>query len=855
MKIKNLIIQFSLLFCILILSIHVNVSQTQSPEKSNVPNIKLSFVDKTFAQSAAYECTITIGTITIRDQNARTGDACRQAAQSALRAGQTGSFVFVDRTPSGINNAAINGTVSRPADTSPAPELEVSEANQGGGDIASSALTGCSTEIIKGTVVAGALTALGVTDRVVGVGVAESSNALGQIFTSSTAFLEFLNKNCLDPAAREVFKKLLAKSEQSILNWANNGFKGGPLDGGTFPTDLNEFMGLVRESSTDVWLADIDKSNPFGADIQNAVYLQERVRGGGYTPDLAETIFAAQCQEYERSINRQAVTGGEAGESTRSNFFGDVARDIRNIFRPAEEAPRPNNSGFRGQSSLEQYRLFSSLPTLQTEKAFAQSSSYECTITVRTAGIFPSTNIIRAQNITTSSACRDAAQAQVQGNETASYVFVDRTPSGINNAAVNGTVRANGNSTDTTALELSDANPGTNVVRENPCNRPMNTVADKQAVIDNYNSANRYPVSPMSEWEILAKSLQCKNMGSCAVQVALTERSSVVSNAQQTEQQTLANNNGNTGMRICTQYLPQSQEDRDANLPRVCRDMRTVTPGSIVASRVAASLETPTNNLVSLSSNATFKDLITSTITNLITGMTDQLINQTNGLLSFGGRNRSSQGSFTGGVRNLENTSTVSGSDTRSIATSLRNTETYIFTLTENKEILDSIISGVGEMSALCKEILDIKEARYIGSVRGISDENMNPANDRCNIDPAKQNYTNDPTAGARLANNPIYTEIRSLDATKSEREQLLISIANANKTQNDIESSQSESGATNSVERDIQLLRSLGNMAGRIPERDSIDAVSSNKQSLQSRLDTVQRIVNELKVTLAELK
>ena len=678
------------------------------------------------------------------------------------------------------NTATAEYTIGGETQTVTATSNEINVqngSNNGLGDVAVNSVTGCAANLVSTVAISALIGGLTAAEVVTNVPVVDPANNIGTAYKTGSDFFDDLKKLCLDPAARALYKQMLVQSEQSVLNWASSGFKGGPLDGATFIQDAQGYFGSIRTSSIETWLSDLDKSNPFFDDIVNAVYQNERSTNNGYTPDLAETILQGECQNYLNDQRKSQTSSSNSGSGSILNGFLD-------FFNSNEY--RTNNPGYQNIPTNNPASPLGALDNLFTNKASAQS--YDFTNTA-----------------------------------TAEYTIGGETQ----------TVTATSNSVDI-----------------NPCGRTFKNADEKRVYIDSYNRG-QIKVSTNYKWKILSSSLQCQNRSDCVVQTALNNLDNKASKNIQAEQQQLQQNNGNTGIRTCVAFIPQTPTQRAAKEDRKCRDdgWRTVTPGSIVASKVAESLKAPEINLQNLSSNGTFTDLLQSVLNGLLTGMTTQLINNVDGLFSFGvnsitgGARSGNEGEFTAGVRNLSAQQNNSVSD---IDTNISKTSAYVDLLNANYDTVADLVSTVEEVQAACKNILatDSTDTR----LGGIFNTNRNS---ECNIDPYNLDYKNDPTAGAKLAQNPIYKEVSLLDSTISTRDQLSTSISNANNTLSSLKRAKSTYDASTDPNRDIKFTQEIGYLLSGIPQDTVINEARAQQVEISKRLSVMEDTLSRLKSIL----
>ncbi|MEN9852229.1 MAG: hypothetical protein RI996_172 [Candidatus Parcubacteria bacterium] len=668
------------------------------------------------------------------------------------------------------------------------------------------------------------------------------------------ALVEKMRVQCLDPAAREIYRQMLIKTDQSILNWANNGFKGGPLDGTTFPTDLDSYFGSFAESATETWLADLNKNNTYYDQITRAVSLSVRDTNNGYTPDLAEAIFAAQCAEYKRRQTPKVLDSIQQYQSREtglngwiSNLFNGANNDVRPSQKPfnSNQIPTKPTNAFGGISAFD---IFS------VQKTYAQSGRYMCVVKNKTGGPVDQSNLYNTIDSCGTFAANTLSRVGLVGAG-GSYTLTDTSTGKTQTRTID---------PGSSGLQINSQKSLNDI--ENPCDRPNTTAADKKLIIAQF---SRYPVSDADNRDLMQRAFQANNVPSIAAQNAVNSQKNAVARVQETERQTLANNDGNTGARVCVSFIPQSAEDRAANRIRTCRSdgFRTITPGSIVANRVFASLNLPNADLQAQASVGTFKDLLNSATRSIITGMTNQLINnvdngvngaRSSGFGSFNSNSKSNQGAFTSGVRNIN--TTPSASQINSVNTSIATTDAYLQSITNNKKTLDSIISTVTEVKTVCSQILALRSNSTSNTGgRGITQDQLdsvaNIQSDRCNIDPNNQDFTANPSALNALNNNPIYLESINLPNTIANRDQLVLSIAEVSKTKKILEDSKTDYTAGGGTNREAVLLTTLGELALKIPEVSALQNIDSTKAELEERLATITQVLTELKTSLAELK
>ncbi len=650
----------------------------------------------------------------------------------------------------------------------------------------------CASSLITAAPIAGIIAGLSVGANTLGVPTGNIATDLGSGFQSGSEFLKFLEVNCLNPAARAIYKKMLLQTEQSIFNWANNGFKGGPLDGNTFISDIEGYFGSVRDAAAETWIADQDKTNPFYDDIISAVYQNARNTNNGYTPDLAESIIAAECEAYQAN---QRTTAGNTRTSNSGNFLDSISSGIRSLFG-GSDLPT-NNPGFQNINFGNGGRDLFNLNPFSTNVAYAQN----------VPGYVPF----------------DSSLPGLPGNDL----------TGIG-ASIDSQIDASAGTT--TAASLAAGSP---------CNRSALTATEKQAIIAAYN-AGQITVTPKNEWDIIAKSFSPNNCRDCVVRTAVLNQEANARNTEATEQTQLSLNNGNTGVRTCVSFLPRTEGQTDAT----CRSdgWRTVTAGSIVANQVTSALQVPLENVNKLTGQGTFADIAQSVLNGLINGLTNQLINSTNGLLSFSSKGgSSSQGEFTRGIATLTNTSTP----TTDVQTSITRTSSYVAVLEENKNALSSIVENTEKARALCGQILPLVQAANSSRVFA----EASTLNHRCNIDPLTINYKDDPTAGIKLSQNIIYKEVSNLDGTRGQRDQITISLQNAENTLSSLRQTQSKYVASTDANRESTFAGEVAALTVSIPGADAISLSSGQTDGLRSRSTTITNTVKELEAELAELK
>jgi hypothetical protein len=678
-------------------------------------------------------------------------------------------------------------------------------------------VTSCAANLVSQVAITALISGLGIKEEILGVPISQTSDVVGNAYRTGSTFSDDIKTLCLDPAARAIYKRMLLQTEQSIFNWANNGFKGGPLDGNTFVNDVEGYLGSVRLSAVETWISDQDKTNPFYDDIISAVYQNARNTNNGYTPDLAESILSAECQTYQAE-QRRAV---QSTSASSGGGLSELINGFRSLFGGSDlptNNPGFQNGGFRAPGSGVQLEggLFNgpsgfNINIFKTSKALAQARG-PVPISQELEGLPGSANVNRT-----------AEQEDILRNGGSYYTEEE------------GIV--------VVATRDGNASGGT------PCNRSVSTAAEKQALIEAYN-AGQVAVTPQSRWALLAKSLQCQNRVDCATRLALNSQENRAASAQNTENTTLSLNNGNTGVRTCVAFLPR---DRDAasTTDRVCRSdgWRTVTPGSLVANQVVSALEVPLENVNKLTGQGTFADIAQSVLNGLINGLTSQLINSTNGLLSFSGKGSggSSQGEFTRGVAGLSNTR----ASTADVQTSISRTTAYVSTLEENTSSLTSIVENTEKSRTLCAQILPLVQTQ--AGVRGIFETTT--ANHRCNIDPLTLNYKDDPTAGIRLSQNIIYKEVSALDGTRGQRDQARISLQNASATLASLRRVQSTYSASTDTNRESTFASELAALTVSIPQEDAISLARNQSAELTNRKSQIVRVVSELEAELAELR
>ena len=492
-------------------------------------------------------------------------------------------------------NYSVGGVEQTPITTTSASST-TSTGGAGGsgiGGIVGGSVAACATNLVSTVAISAVISGLTAAEIITNVPTVDPANNIGTAYKTGSAFFDDIKKLCLDPAARAIYKRMLLQTEQSIFNWANNGFKGGPLDGNTFVNDVEGYLGSVRLSAVETWISDQDNTNPFYDEIISAVYQNARNTNNGYTPDLAESILNAECQSYQTEQRRatRTTTASSGGITNLLNgirgFFGGSDLPTNNPGFQNGGAGSPGSGVNLGDGAFI-YNPF------KTAKALAQSRG-PIPISDELEGLPGSSNV--------------GSSNPLQGVE--DY---------LNSAEYQADVARENGSTTVAAIAAG-----------NPCNRSAATAAEKQALIDAY-KAGQIAVTPQSRWALLGKSLQCQNMVGCATRLALNSQENRAATAQGIENTTLSLNNGNTGVRTCVAFLPR---DRDAasTTDRACRSdgWRTVTPGSLVANQVVSALEVPLENVNKLTGQGTFSDIAQAVLNGLINGLTSQLINSTNG--------------------------------------------------------------------------------------------------------------------------------------------------------------------------------------------------------------------------------
>lgn len=599
----------------------------------------------------------------------------------------------------------------------------------------------------------------------------DPANNLGQGFDSGTNFLDYLKVNCLDPAARAIYRKMLIQVNQSVTNWSLNGFKGGPLNGVTFPDDVGNYFTSIGNSAIQSYISEIDPRGPFGTAIAQNIY--NSVRGTDRQDfDLADTIIASQCESQMREIEKNFINQS-GGVNSNSLIQKSLLTPFNSLDFPTND---PGYKGLPGSTLLGQPFGFNS--------------------------IFPST--------------RAYAQADISPEL---------------RAAINTPLTTGGAPLGTPSNSI--------IVNDNPvldkCTQTATTASAKRSVLQNWANGNTDLAA--NDWHNVWYQMitNCSNRPGCAERQAEEELSSRIARNTENERTNLLANSGNTGIRVCTKYIPLSADDiANGVKTKTCRDdgWQTVTPGSVVSGKLLTALDSGTENVSKLSAQGTFQDLAQAVLTGLINGLTTQLLNNAQGLLSFNSRSGSSnQGEFTRGVIALTDTSTTNPND---LNAAISKTSNYVATLTQTRNSLDGLISAISETQDVCKGNINSSFVTLFNVGQGsISSD--------CNIDPYTQNYRDDPTAGARLANNTLYKEVGQLENTKASRDQITTAISNAQSTLSSLRQAQSEYESSDSPDRENIYSQKIAVLSASIPTDDALSQANSQKSSIESRLQAIK--------------
>lgn len=236
-----------------------------------------------------------------------------------------------------IGNAIGSGVTEALRDASGNIVDQVSQTNAvNGGGAAGACLSSVITDgAIFGTI-AGLTAVLGTT----GVPSFAPDSGFGAAFQSSKAFSDYIETNCLNPAARVIYSKMLFKMNDSVLRWATAGNTAGLLGGSTFVTDIGAYFNAVAEENIGYFLEKEDPkdASPFTRDIKNQLIKDQRNSNNGYTPDLAETILAADCNAYKKQ---------QAKATDRASSVGGVLSNIGRFFGAKGDLPT-NTPGYNG---------------------------------------------------------------------------------------------------------------------------------------------------------------------------------------------------------------------------------------------------------------------------------------------------------------------------------------------------------------------------------------------------------------------------------------------------------------------------------------------------------------------------
>ena len=637
----------------------------------------------------------------------------------------------------------------------------------------------CLNSVISGVAISGTIAALTATLGVIGVPDFAPDQGLAGAFQSGKSFLDFLEVNCLNPAARAIYSKMLYKMNDSILKWGTTANRGGLLAGSTFVNDVGEYFNAVADESVGGFVARLDDNNQFAPEIRRAVIRERRTQTNNYTPNLAEVILASACNTYNRDQEtaRRAAT---VKRNQNNSSFLDL-NNLRGIIPGGSNIPF-NSAGYRG--------VYQNVFGVRT--SFAQTRNLD--------------SIINSPDI------QEAARREAGGNAEA-------------------------------------------VTDPNPCNRRADTAAEKNAIIDDYN-AGRLVARGSDVMTILEASVQPNNIPFFAVRRALDAKDQEAARAVENERTNLANNDGNTGTQRCVANAPTDRTDTLPGEKGPCIKREVVVTGALVSDQVKTSARTSTELLQKLSATATWKDLAKSIVTNLITGFTSQLLNSANGLISFNGKSGGSNnnGSFT---RALQASDQGGAQSVAELRTATASTNSYVDVVREDAQALEILVSKVEKVKSTCTELLNLYSAQGSGRTELLGGASGTQAvqGHECNVDPYKQNYKDDPTAGARLANNPIYVELGNLDALKQQATQVNQVYLNAKSTLTSLNSATNNYSASTDVDREITLSTQTAMLLGQTPQETDITQKRSQLSDAESRISRIDIILNRLTSELASLK
>jgi hypothetical protein len=663
---------------------------------------------------------------------------------------------------------------------------------------------GCVASLASDAVVFGTVTALTALLGAIGVPSSAPDSGLGSAFSSAKNFKDYLEKQCLDPAARAIYAKMLFKINDSVLKWGTTANRGGLLNGSTFISDVGSYFNAVAEESVGTFIARQDKNNIFAPDIKRRIIEQTRNPDNNYTSDLSDRILASACNTY---IREQEAERLKSAGTKSSGFFNGI-----NLFNTDSNSSFPssvkqfngsNNSGLQGLGAFKY---------LGTQKAYAQTNDPNA--------IVVNQNAVRAA-----------------GGTSRSLFGLD----GVNT-----------NTSDPNAIVINkNAMPGQ--TKPNPCNRKAVTAAEKLAVISEYSNGNStLNISGADYFDILQAETEPKNNKSLALIFAKSENDRLKNQAIENEKISLTGSN-NTGQRVCTKYLPLPADAAPGEKPSCAVDgwTTTVTP-QIVNAQTETAHQTSNQILQKLASTATWRDLAQTIVTNLVTKLATQLINNPKGLLSFNGKDsNSSQGSFSQSVAELNQ----SGTSITELNTANTNTNAYVSVLKSDLDAITTLVDKIDQVKTTCSQLLSAYSAQSnaggILAIKGIS----GVQNHECNIDQANLNYKDDPTAALRLTSNPIYIEVTQLDTLKQQLVQVTQAYTNAKNTLNTLEKTSADYANSKDVNKEINLSTKTSLALGQVPQDFDITQKQAQVTDIQSRISRMDTILQRLTQELATIK
>ena len=104
-------------------------------------------------------------------------------------------------------------------------------------------------------------------------------------------------KKCLDSAAYNVGKAMVADMTKSTLNWVNSGFAGNPL----YTQDVGSYLKTIKNEKLKSFLTDVQTSNPiFGNDLRSIITQQVTGKSDGR---LGKPMNTPEAQEYRSFMN------------------------------------------------------------------------------------------------------------------------------------------------------------------------------------------------------------------------------------------------------------------------------------------------------------------------------------------------------------------------------------------------------------------------------------------------------------------------------------------------------------------------------------------------------------------------